>query len=326
MDIAGFFGFKSGGSNASTTLTTNNESNLTYITENDYNQLYSNTSEAVANAAVTNNNSCSSSNLIDQVIDLSNMDVGGDVNFTNVKQTAKISVDFSCINIAKAEQEMAQAAMSELMNKIQNSSSQNALNAMNTRAEAVAAATTTGPSFLSGSSGSATNSTVNNTYNLKNVTTNNQNIQTVLKNIVNTNFKTENINSCIHDMATKQKILFSGTRTGRNFNFSEVLQDSSINGVVKCVNQAGVIQSVVQEATSKLGIVVENETKSTSTNEMKTEQKGSSTATLDVCGCGSIFGALGAAGGVAIAVIVGLLCVCLCIVLIVFVFLFMPSN
>ena len=308
-----------GNSHSTTNSTVNNTTNQTYITDNDFNQLYSNTSEAVANAMVTNGNTCQSSNTINQVINFSGNKITGGLNLSGASQSAKIHVDFSCINVAQAEQEMAQAVLSELMNKINNSTNQAAINAMSTKAEAAAAATSTGVGFLSGSSDSTANNTTNNTYNLTNVTSNHQNIQTVLKNSINTNFKTENINKCIMDSAINQSLTVSDSTISGGVNASGFSQEAGIIGAVNCVNQAGTIQSIVQKAATQLGVVVENKTESKSTNVMETVQSTSSVAKTD----GPSFPDLGSCASLMlfspvtssiVAAVLCLLCLCLCLI------------
>jgi hypothetical protein len=310
-----------GNSNSTTNSTVNNMTNQTYVTENDFKQLYSNTSEAVANAMVTNGNTCSTSNTIDQTINFNGNTIRGGLNLSGITQSAKIKVDFSCINVAKAEQEMAQAVLSELMNKINNSTNQAALNAMSTKADASAAAASSGIGFLSGNASSSTNNTTNNTFNLKNVTTNRQNIQTVLKNSINTNFKTENINKCISEMASRQSIVVTNSDITGGVDASGITQEAGITGAVNCVNQAGTIQAIVQKAAAQLGVVVENTTEAKTSSKMETEQKSSSSSETigptipDSCASLMLFSPITSSivGG-----ILCLLCICLCFILCMF--------
>src|SRR5277367_5215453 len=122
------------GSSSSTT-TANNTSNQTYINQNTVELLNKSSNEAVANALIKNNASCSTFNSIDQTISFRGCKIAGNMTITGVHQDAMLTVDFSCVNAFKAEQEMAQALLSELVNSLQSQMDAKSLNDMNTKAE-----------------------------------------------------------------------------------------------------------------------------------------------------------------------------------------------
>src|SRR5271170_3593910 len=99
--------------NSTSTSAVSNTSNQTYISQQTAEIINKDTNAAVANALIKNNSSCSSTNQINQTISLHGCKVGKDVNLTNISQDAMITVDFSCLNAFKAEQEMAQSLLSE---------------------------------------------------------------------------------------------------------------------------------------------------------------------------------------------------------------------
>lgn len=243
---------------SSSKSTVNNTNNQTYITENTVNILNKTTNEAVANAMIKSNSSCSTLNTIDQLISFHGCEIGGDLNINNVKQDAMITVDFSCVNVFKAEQEMAQALMAELVNQLQSEMDAKSLNDMNTKAETAAVSS----GILSGDSSSDSN--VNNTYNLKVVNQNNTAIQNVVANSVQANFEVESIQKCMSEAAIKQTQDYSNCKVGGNVNVSELAQSAGISSVVKCVNQSGTVQSVMNQAANDMNVVVKADTKVTS--------------------------------------------------------------
>lgn len=254
--------------NSSSNSSINNTSNQTFITKHTVDILNKNTNEAVANALIKNDSTCQSVSEIGQTISFAGCEVKGDINVTGVKQKAIITVDFSCVNAFKAEQEMAQALLSELVSDIQSKMDAKSLNDMNNNAENQAS--TSG--IFGGKS--STNSDVKNTYNLKVVNNTDTNIQNVIANSLQTNFNVESIQKCINQAAINQKINFENCKAGGNLNVSELEQVAGISTVVNCVNDSGTVQKVMNEAGNTMGVVVENETKIESTNNMTTRIKG----------------------------------------------------
>ena len=239
-----------------------NTNNQTYITDNTVNLLNKTTNEAIANALIKSNASCTTMQSIDQLISFHNCKVGGNLTISNVKQDAMITVDFSCVNVFKAEQEMAQSLLAELVTQLQNEMDTKSLNDMNTKAETVA--TTAG--LFSGKSN--TSSTVNNNYNLKVVNNTETAIQNVIANSVQANFQVESIQKCLTETAIKQTQDYSNCVVAGNLTASEITQNAGISAVVKCVNQSGTVQNVMNRAANDMNVVVKNDTTTTSTSTM----------------------------------------------------------
>ncbi|VBB18531.1 hypothetical protein YASMINEVIRUS_994 [Yasminevirus sp. GU-2018] len=278
---------------SSSKSTTNNTTNQTFINKTTVDILNKNTNEAVANALIKNGATCSVVNEINQNMDFHGCKVGGDINVDGLKQTAVITVDFSCINAFKAEQEMAQSLLSELVTDLQAKMDAKSLNDMNTKAENTAK--TSG--ILSGSSSTDTN--VNNTYNLKVVNDTNQHIQNVIANSVQSNFEVESIQECINKAAVNQKMDFSNCEAGGSLNVKNLEQNASISSVVKCVNNSGTVQKIMNDAGNVMNVVVETETKGEAANYMKNVVTGVAESigigggcpSCPCPGCGDGFGA-----------------------------------
>jgi hypothetical protein len=266
-----------------------NTNDQTYISKNTVEILNKTTNEAVANALIKSNSSCSTVNTIDQLISFSGCQIGGDLNISNVKQDAMITVDFSCVNVFKAEQEMAQALMSQLVSQLQSEMDAKSLNDMNTKAQT--GASTSG--ILSGNSKADSN--VTNTYNLKVVNENNTAMQNVVANSVQANFEVESIQKCMAQAAIQQTQDYSNCKVAGNVNVSELTQNSGISSVVKCVNQSGTVQSVMNQAANDMNIVVKSDTsvvsESVIANTIKTTAEsvglGGGCPSCPCPGCGS---------------------------------------
>lgn len=281
-----------GASHSSTTTT--NESDVTYINENTYNLLNKNITNAVANAIIKNDTTCQALTSIDQIVDFSKCKVAGDLNISGVTQNSTASVDFSCLNVAKAEQAMAQTILSEMVADLQTEFDNQAINNMKT-----AASTSSSSSGLF-TTGSNSSTTTNNKYNLVSDNKVNTEIQNVIINNINTNFETENIQKCIGDLEVKQKQDYSSCEVGGSLNVSDLEQTSSVSTVVDCVNKSGTTQNIINNIGSDLNIAVKSTTTNSSTSEITTETETKSTADgsilsgcsgcTSLCGCDSSYG------------------------------------
>src|SRR5579872_3553120 len=124
-----------GAASSTNNVRTNNETNQTFTTQNTMNILNETVNSAVANALLRNNSSCSSLLDINQRITFRGCRIAGDLNLGGIRQEAIMTVDFSCVNAFKAEQNMAQTILSEIMSNISSNMDVNSENAMNTYAE-----------------------------------------------------------------------------------------------------------------------------------------------------------------------------------------------
>lgn len=297
-----------GGGGSKSTSDISNTNKQTFVTQNTIDILNKTTNEAVANALIKSNASCTSTNTISQLIDFSGCKIGGDLNITGSKQDAIITVDFSCVNVFKAEQDMAQSLLSELVNQLQSKLDTTALNNMDTTAKTSATA-----SALSGKSDS--NSKTTNVYNLASVSKNNTNIQNVVANSIQANFEVESIQNCISQAAIKQKQDYSNCEVGGNVNASELSQIAGISSAAKCVNQSGTVQKVIAKAGADMGVVISADSAIVSDNKISNAITTSATSLgLLGGGCSSCPGCDSPNGPciyvVVIVIIIGLLLFC----------------
>lgn len=280
-----------GGSQSKSSST--NESNVTHINKNTVDIVNKNINTAVANALIKNNASCQTVNDINQLISFRGCKIDGDINIKDVKQNAMITVDFNCVNAFKAEQEMAQAILSELTNEIGSKMDSQSINNM----KALADAQSKSSGFLSVLSPSSSSSTNVNKYNLRVENTTDTNIQNIIANNITSNFEVESIQECINQTAIDQKLDFENCSVGGSLNLQEFEQKAGIASVINCVNKSGTVQDIVNKSGSELGVVVETDTISKSDSTMQSDAKSSSESKglsldfLGMLGCGSFFGA-----------------------------------
>lgn len=272
-----------GGSHANSTVTNTNEQ--LFISQTLVNVLNKNTNEAVANALIQNNNSCTSTKDIHLLLDFSGCKVGGNINISDVSQDAVLVVDFSCLNTAKASQAMAQSMLSELVNTAKNNMDTQSFNNMNTAAETQAK--TSGLTLWSSANA---NTNVNNTFNLKQISTTNTNIQNIIANSITSNFKVDTIQTCIDKAKIKQTISAKQCNVEGDITVERIKQNAGITAVVNCVNESGAINKVLTDVANKLNIAVVADSKIADTSDMKNVLKtqAESTGIFGSCpGCDS---------------------------------------
>lgn len=290
--------------NSSSRSVVENTNNQTFITETQVDIINRFTNTAVAEALIKSNNTCTSTNRIDQVIDFRKCHFGDNVNISGIGQKAILVVNFDCVNVFKAEQEMAQSLLSELMSSALNQMNTRSLNEMDNRAET--------QSKVSGIFGgnSSSDTSVNNTFNLRQVNSSYQNIQNVIANSINTNFEVESINNCIHNSTINQKQDFSECKFGNNITIKDIEQNADINSVIKCINKSDSVQNVINNVANVLDVVVTNETENDINNKIRNDIITKSDTEGLFGSCGSCPGCDNCSG-ICIWILV-----CLCIVLI----------
>jgi hypothetical protein len=244
----------------------------TYITEKTDENLNKTVNEAVSNAMIKSNSNCTGENSIFQSISFKECQTTGNSNVNNVPRDA-VLVDFSCVNVFKAENEMAQALLSELVSSLQNNIDAESLNNMN----AAAVISTAIPSIVGGTRPS--NSTNKNTYNLTNVNNNNTDIQNVVSNIIQTDFGVESIQHCMSKAGVKQTQDYSACKAGGKINVDELKQNANMASVVNCVNQSETVRNVINKAANQMGVVVKADTSAVSSSDIANFITTSATST-----------------------------------------------
>jgi hypothetical protein len=302
------------GSPNSKTVTTN-ENNQTYITRNTMNIVNETVNNSVANALLLSNANCTSVQKIDQLISFRGCKVQGDLNVTGIEQKAVILVDFSCVNVFEASQDMAQTILTELVSQIQNGMDVESQNAMDTYAETEAKK----GGVFAGGANAETN--VKNIYDLTTVNENTTNIQNVIANNITSNFNVESVQECVTDQSIKQALDFSYCEVGGDINVNNLVQNASIETVANCLNETGVAQDITNEAANQLGVIIQNEEKITSTSDIRNTLKtiavstgfGGGCPSCPCPGCDSVEGCSAWCCGI-------YLCVCCCLFILFYIY------
>jgi large-conductance mechanosensitive channel len=274
---------------AKSKIVTNNTNKQHYISKTDVDIATEVVNEVVAEAIIKNNSSCSTMTDVSQLISFRGCRITGDLVIGDITQEAVVMVDFNCVNVFQAQQDMAQSMMNSLASEIQNKMDVESQNLMDTLAKSTADA-----ALLGGSS----NSTVetNNNFDLTVENQLSMNINTVLKNSIHSKFTTESIQECISGLAVKQTLDFSNCNVGGDLTIEKLKQNASVSNVSKCVNQSGVSQTIINDIANDLGVKVSNDMEADTGVKQVTDATSSATS--------SFFGSIN--WGMIIGVIVGL--------------------
>lgn len=307
---------------------TTNENNQTIVSENTINILNEQLNSAIARTTINNSASCKNSIKQSQLIDFSGCSVGGDFTIEDVDLNQYVDViDFTCIQTSRIDNQVAQEIMSEIMGQISSGLDSTSLNSMIAYAEAEADS-----GFLTAPWGGADSDVEStNTYDLTVNSTNNTNIQNIVKNSINVEFNVEDVQDCINEIAQDQAIKARNCQVDGNVAIKNIKFNQGISSTAECLQSKGVSQKITNTAGNVLGVIVESETKSVAETSM--EATGISTATAagvdDVIDSltGSLtesLSALVAAPLIASGILA--LCCCLCIVCIIVLFYFASGD
>lgn len=315
------------------------------------NMLNENINTAVANSIMKNNSKCVSSTSITQQSNINCKNVG---NITsNSNQTAEATVVFSCLQVNKSEQEMAQEILNSLVGQMKSNLNAKTLNNMNNQAESIASAAAAaqaaaasaaktsgflpiGNSNSSASSDSKSNSTsisnniATNIYDVKTTTDNTANIQNVIKNNINATFDVENINTCITNVGIDQQHNVN-CDNANNIDWNTT-QNAGIKAIARCIAENGGTASIISKSATDLGVKIlseseseaiskiENKLKTSSESTSKSESKSESKATTSgigasIPGCGDCCGCCDCFSGASEIVIIIMVILCfLCVI------------
>jgi len=317
-----------GGSKSKTSVTTENDT--TIVNRSDINILNQNLNSVTANVVQNTDQTCESRVNLSNVIDFTGAEIGGDFNIgtdTNgqdcqVDLTTNAAITFQCVNASEMVNDIGSKMIDEMMNKIEQSSTTDALTKMQNQADSQAKTGTLGIGF----SGSSSNSTSINKF--KQVNDNRKSIQNVVGTSVANNLTENKVAKCISSVSAKQGISSTGAKISGNVNICNYKSDVVADLFVSCLNEDQTTSKITDDIVKNLGVKVNED----SQNKLSTDQTNQASSSATVSGIDSIFGSLGSAFLTPFALPLSglslfLCCCCCCILLIlIIVGVFMASN
>jgi hypothetical protein len=275
---------------SSSSSTVNQKYDTTIVNKSDINVLNENINNFVANTVVNQASDCSASISQLQTIDLSGMDVEGDLEIGEVSQSQKSNITFDCVQVSKFQNNIASGVLSEFSNAMKNSYTAETLDKL----EAVAKSEGSGGFGTTGKVSS--NSKVNVDYQYTNITDTRKNLQNVVKNAITNNMSMNDTQSCVAKVAAAQKFTLADSKVRGSVRIGAIKQDQASTLMAKCMQEKGNANKITNSVASALGVKIDE------TNSVKkiTEISSSASSTAKNSGffqsigegIGSIFSGL----------------------------------
>ncbi|ATZ80311.1 hypothetical protein BMW23_0253 [Bodo saltans virus] len=232
---------------SSTTTTVNNNVDQKIINSTDLKVIQDNTYQNITNIVNNSAKNCGAAIAQSQSV-LNNAKISGDLNLSGVDQSQSASLNFSCVNLTSSQNNIAQEISTAVQNELANKYSVTAMGELGARAESAAS---TG-AFSLGSSSS--NSNVNNNYNLTNINTVNKTLSTSINNIVQNNFTTNSMQTCISNVAQSQSVGDNVT-VGGNANVHGINQEQTASLISKCIQEDKTLNATLNKIASNMNNV-----------------------------------------------------------------------
>ena len=270
------------------------ENDKLVVNESTYEMLNSNTNKYLAKTVTNLASSCSGSANAEQEMNFSGNTVGGDANI-GVKQSMDAQLNFSCVNASEVNREVGNDLANRLKGMIQDTTDTSVLSQMAAKAQVDQA--TTGGTQPPPKTTQDTDVTIKNKEEIRNV------LNAKMTNIVDNEFKSENITNdtkeCVAAGKASQKAIFQDNVFEGNLNLN-VEQELSLKVVADCANKNNMGEKVTQKVLNDTfgGFETKKSIKS------ETKMEGSLTASQTATGTNPM--ALGAGGSI-------YCCFCLCL-------------
>lgn len=241
--------------------------------------------QQISNTTINSAKRCSSDINLQQAVNIKGLNVRGDFDFrTNQKQRAALT--FSCVQSSEVRQSAGAEIITAFAQGISTSASSEALSAMQSAAQSQA------KQGFGGIGYSSSDTNVNTISNVKVDNNTNIDIHNLVKNIVENNFTSEDVQACTSQANNSQSVSIAEVNIGGNAVIA-VDQDQASEIISNCLQESSIGNNIVNNVLTKLGIQVEssNITKTASKSEAKSESKADTQGIGD--GIGDIFRGFG---------------------------------
>lgn len=298
------------GSSSSTSSSIELESNTMLVNNTDLSTINKTVNKQITENITNDAKSCSNAANINQNIDFSSTEIGGDFTFTG-GQTAKAFVDFSCVQVGSVLQKSAQSMKDTLMDSLQKSVSANVLDTMNAKASSAQ------ESGFGSFADTSTATDVKQTVNFSQTTNTRKHLENLVESEIRNKFTTNTISDCINTSNIAQNFNVSGAKIKGSANVV-LEQEAALDAVGKCIQNQQIVNNIASDVAKTIGLDYKTVDTTVKTTAMEAEATAESKSTgpigevfAGVSGVlesiGNIFG-LGGLGG--IIIVVGILAVC----------------
>lgn len=241
------------------------------INSNDIQNLNSKINKYLTNVTVNQASTCSAKIVQLQTINLTDLNVGGDVNIGDADVSQQSALTFDCLNPRGFKDEMANGLVSEYMEEIIKNFDPTTLQNIEDIAQTKI-------------SNNLIDKPVNVDYNFTNINTKYKNIANILQLSISNAFKLNDISDCSASVRARQVIDISDNIVGGNITVGKIRQDQAVQLFAKCIQDKQSSNSISSAIMANLGLTTNdnnNIKSSTSINGQTSNTQTSDNQTIN---------------------------------------------
>jgi len=266
---------------AQSTAVIKRENNMNVINQTDINLVNQNINNFTSSVAVSQAKSCSNSGINWQSISLKNVQAGEDLVIMDVNMLQNQTVNFSCVNKSTVRNDIGNKLVQNMVQSLETTVSPDIL----TQLDTVAKNKADSQALAFGSSNSTSQIEELNNYTVSNTT--HKNIENVVKNSVEANFTSKDVQNCINQVTNHQDITVDGAVAGRDIKLQRIKMEQASNIFAQCINESEVGNNMINDIAKNLDIKIKDDVSPTIKVESKIEQENQAVATGLLQGAGT---------------------------------------
>ena len=263
-----------------------NENNVLKVNKSSLTQVTENINEKSTNTTMEASKECAQNLDAQNIINLAGITTGGDLNIggsgegeaVNLEQNVESS--FHCIQDSKFANTISSSIMEEVVNQYKSIENDTIKDKIKTAVESENTAGLGSSSFFASPAGSTTNTEIENISNYQSLSEDEKHIHDITKNVIASNTDMIDTQKCFADVRGKQGIDASGAHVGGDVNIKNFSSTQNVTSVTDCVQKTSMVNDVLDDIASKLGITIEDtstltkETDADTSVATKNEQTG----------------------------------------------------
>jgi hypothetical protein len=251
-----------------------NEVNTLINNQTTINHLTETSNEVVTNTTMEQAKSCEASVLMGQTVLIENVRAHGDIVIGEVNQTQDAMVTLTCVQSSDIKKAATANIASAVMAEIESKDKTDVLSQIENELSQTSA--TSGDSMGGQAS---TSSNVNNITNTEINTSTNINLTNILRNRVENNLKTDDIQQCISKLSNSQDIRYRNIEsTAGSVTFKAMSQSQVAKSMTDCIQESKSLETALTEFANDVTSVVKKSSETSATSETKSKVTQSATA------------------------------------------------
>ena len=257
-----------GGSESTTNI--KNENNTLVVNKSKLNSMSENVNQNATNVTMDAAKDCASNTDLMNEISFRGADIGGDFNISGADLSQKAEVSFTCIQNSDFNNTLSNSIMQSVVNSFQN------INDTDIKDKIATAAENASSSGFGATSGSASNTNIDNINNFESLNETEKNIHNITKNIIENNVKMSDAQKCFIDVRAKQGIDATGAKISGSVNISDFKSEQVVSNFGECMQESTMTNTVLNDVASALGIEVKDENTTAKKLDQTTDSKNTS--------------------------------------------------